>query len=690
MKQSIGSNYVVEVRDILESQQSLIKSKILLQEKENKEDAFVVIDLGDIVHKYDNWVRKLPRVKPFYAVKCNNDHAVLKILADLGTGFDCASQTEIQKVLNLDVDPARIIYANTVKQTSFLNYSADKNVRTMTFDNEAELHKIKAVFPGARLVLRILPGHFKVAIELGNKFGCHPKRVSNLLAIAKSLTLNVVGVSFHVGSGCREAEAYAVSIEKAREAFDLACDLGFKMELLDIGGGYPGHETGPGEVSFEEMADVINSSLEKYFPEKEGVKVIAEPGRYFARSAMSIAVNIIGKRVVPNNQRSEAGEKGEELSRTWSLSPDELRTPNNVWDKFQQSVGIADNFRVHRLNLIGYKQTERCRALALKCKFNDIDARLIDQLIVGTHLTESCKELIQEDHTLTIDDALHKCRAHDASEAHMKAFKNAGAAGTKIDAIFKKNDRKPNSRNKGILIRDCIYCGKDHPVGKCPSYHDKCSQCGKMGHWRHRCEIVSSYKENNQSKVKSGRNYSSRNVKSKQRGSQEKYRDRKKKSVHTVDVGSDVDREEFSFDVIKSNAKQTCSGNDITTDLNVKIPGYSDTAKMTCKIDTGAQGNILPIRVVRKILPSLTNKSGVVYGDVIKKRPNVKLYAYNGREITQYGSVNLELRYGHGWMKTDFFIADTPGPIILGKTSSLALNIITVNTVAEMTLHVNE
>ncbi|KAL5016024.1 hypothetical protein ScPMuIL_005613 [Solemya velum] len=306
MKQYIGNGCVVELPAIVESKHSLIESKIGFQENENKDDAFFVFDLGDIVHKYANWVHRLPRVKPFYAVKCNDDHAVLKILADLGASFDCASKAEIQKILNLDVDPSRIIYANPCKQTSFIKYSASKNVRTMTFDNEAELYKIKTVFPSARLVLRILPpSDFKVQCELGMKFGCHPKKASNLLSIAKSLGLDVVGVSFHVGSGCEDAQAFAVAIEKARDVFDLACNLGFNMELLDIGGGYPGHDTGNGAVTFQEMADVINTSLEKYFPEADGVKVIAEPGRYFAASALSLAVNVIAKRVVSRDRKGK-------------------------------------------------------------------------------------------------------------------------------------------------------------------------------------------------------------------------------------------------------------------------------------------------------------------------------------------------------------------------------------------------
>ena len=51
-----------------------------------------MVDLGRVIHLYDRWVAKLPRVRPFYAVKCNEDPALLKTLAALGTGFDCASK----------------------------------------------------------------------------------------------------------------------------------------------------------------------------------------------------------------------------------------------------------------------------------------------------------------------------------------------------------------------------------------------------------------------------------------------------------------------------------------------------------------------------------------------------------------------------------------------------------------------
>lgn len=58
-----------------------------------------VVDLGVVVRLYRAWVWAMPRVTPFYAVKCNNDEAILSVLAALGAGFDCASDAEVLSLL---------------------------------------------------------------------------------------------------------------------------------------------------------------------------------------------------------------------------------------------------------------------------------------------------------------------------------------------------------------------------------------------------------------------------------------------------------------------------------------------------------------------------------------------------------------------------------------------------------------
>jgi ornithine decarboxylase len=75
---------------------------------------------------------------------------VLKTLATLGCSFDCASAGEIKKIISLDVDPNRIIYANTTKQPSHIEFAKSQNVNLMTFDNEDEVYKIAKLHPGSK------------------------------------------------------------------------------------------------------------------------------------------------------------------------------------------------------------------------------------------------------------------------------------------------------------------------------------------------------------------------------------------------------------------------------------------------------------------------------------------------------------------------------------------------------------
>ena len=62
---------------------------------QDDKDAFYVADLGDILKKQQRWLKALPRVTPFYAVKCNDSRAIVSTLAAIGTGFDCASKVRL-------------------------------------------------------------------------------------------------------------------------------------------------------------------------------------------------------------------------------------------------------------------------------------------------------------------------------------------------------------------------------------------------------------------------------------------------------------------------------------------------------------------------------------------------------------------------------------------------------------------
>src|SRR5579871_5354430 len=109
------------------------------------ESSFFIADLGEVYRQFVRWKKSLPRIEPFYAVKCNPDPLVLRLLASLGAGFDCASKDEISNVLALtpSVPHRNIIFANPCKANPQIRFTRQVDVKMMTFDNADELHKCK-------------------------------------------------------------------------------------------------------------------------------------------------------------------------------------------------------------------------------------------------------------------------------------------------------------------------------------------------------------------------------------------------------------------------------------------------------------------------------------------------------------------------------------------------------------------
>jgi len=260
------------------------------------QDPVYVVDLTTVMRKVHDWKQLLPRVQPYYAMKCNGDDAICRLLNASGCGFDCASQAEIEAALSYGCPAEKIIYANPCKQASMLRFASQHGVRKMTADNVEELHKIQAIFPTAEIVIRIAVDDSKSVCRFNSKFGAPASEWRSLLATCRTLELEVVGFSFHVGSGCGDVQPFVDAVASARQAFDLAGELGFAPSLLDCGGGFPGHETAG--FSFADVAAVLGPAIERHFPAAGGVRVIAEPGRYMVSASHTYAVAVIAKRAL--------------------------------------------------------------------------------------------------------------------------------------------------------------------------------------------------------------------------------------------------------------------------------------------------------------------------------------------------------------------------------------------------------
>ncbi|XP_017591618.1 PREDICTED: antizyme inhibitor 2 isoform X1 [Corvus brachyrhynchos] len=290
--------------------------------QESDQQAFFVADLGDIVKKHLRFLKALPRVKPYFPVKCNGSEGVIRLLAELGAGFACANKAEISRVQGIGVPAERIFYSSPCKQVAHIRYAATHGVRLMAFDNEVELSKVARSHPRARMLLGITADSIPSA-HPSMTFGTTLKSCRHLLETAKEQAVEVVGISFHLGSRGLEPQTFAQAVATAQLVFDVATELGFRMHLLDIGGGFPGTEDT--RAPLEEISAVINSALDLYFPEGCGVDVVARPGRYYVTSAFTLAVSITALEEIPMEQPGSDGRCDSGMCPPVSPSPPEPR-----------------------------------------------------------------------------------------------------------------------------------------------------------------------------------------------------------------------------------------------------------------------------------------------------------------------------------------------------------------------------
>jgi ornithine decarboxylase len=263
-----------------------------------------VIDHDALRKAYRQFRRHLPRIQVYYAMKANPDPEIVRTLFKEGASFDVASMPEFMVVYeNIRKMPAKerqqwiwdkIIYANPTKPTDTLE-ELNKYKPLVTFDNLEEVHKIKKHAPNAGLVLRLKVPNTGAMVELSSKFGASPGEAVDLILEADKLGLTVEGISFHVGSQTTNFENYVQALSLSANVFKEARDRGYtKMNLLDIGGGFPA----PYDDSvkpFTELAKVVNTELDRLFP--KDVQIIAEPGRFLAAVCGTSVASVIGKAV---------------------------------------------------------------------------------------------------------------------------------------------------------------------------------------------------------------------------------------------------------------------------------------------------------------------------------------------------------------------------------------------------------
>jgi len=263
-----------------------------------------VVDHDELRKSYRTFTRYLPRVQAYFAVKANPDPAIVRTLFEEGSSFDVASLPEFMIVYeNIKDLPDKerqdwiwdkIIYANPTKTPQTLE-KLDPYKPLVTFDNSDEIQKIRKHAPQAGLALRLRVPNTGAMVELSSKFGASPGEAVDLILEADRVGLVVEGLSFHVGSQTTNFGNYIQALELSADVFKEARDRGYtKMNLLDIGGGFPVPYDGTVKP-FRELAGIINKELDRLFPKE--IEIIAEPGRFLVASSGYAISEVIGTAV---------------------------------------------------------------------------------------------------------------------------------------------------------------------------------------------------------------------------------------------------------------------------------------------------------------------------------------------------------------------------------------------------------
>ncbi|VDO92908.1 unnamed protein product [Heligmosomoides polygyrus] len=158
-------------------------------------EPFSIIDLDVVKRQLDLWCRALPSVKPFYAVKCNPDPNILRMLSAHGACFDCASLPEMHLILSNGLASGdEIVLAHPVKTRSCIRYALENGITAMTLDSVEELRKITSITADAKLILRIRVTGFESLVDLNKKFGADEATSKLILHEAARLGAKIHGI----------------------------------------------------------------------------------------------------------------------------------------------------------------------------------------------------------------------------------------------------------------------------------------------------------------------------------------------------------------------------------------------------------------------------------------------------------------------------------------------------------------
>lgn len=235
-----------------------------------------------------------------YAVKANSNLAVLKLLAELGAGFDIVSMGELQRVIMAGGKPEKTIFSGVGKQIEEIAFALEVGIEAFDVESLAELETIitvaEAMEAVAPISIRFNPDvnaqtHPYISTGLkDSKFGLTEAQALTAYQIARdSQFIKVVGINTHIGSQITDLSAFEEALLiQANFAKKLKDQLGITLSHINVGGGIGVKYDNEKPIDIKQWADKLQS-----IHQDENITLLMEPGRSIVANAGTLLTRVI-------------------------------------------------------------------------------------------------------------------------------------------------------------------------------------------------------------------------------------------------------------------------------------------------------------------------------------------------------------------------------------------------------------
>jgi diaminopimelate decarboxylase len=230
-----------------------------------------------------------------YSLKANANLALVRALAQAGTGADVVSGGEIFRARQAGVDPAQIVFAGVGKTYADLAYALDTGIGWFNVESTSELARLAEIAQGKgkrpHVALRINPDvqatthHYIATGHAGAKFGISLAEAQQLLqSYYSSQSVDVAALHIHIGSQLGTVDR---TVEAVRAVLPLIDAYPQRLQTLNLGGGFPVSYTGESVPPVDAFASALHSCLQG-----RSLRLLLEPGRYIVADAGVLLVRV--------------------------------------------------------------------------------------------------------------------------------------------------------------------------------------------------------------------------------------------------------------------------------------------------------------------------------------------------------------------------------------------------------------